>query len=99
MVSQYNLKPEDSWPFRNLMLIVGKRLKIQGFIVGDANMGPKYTKEHQEKLQKWLADGSFKALQSVTKGIDNGIDGFLGMLKGDNFGKAVLEIASLEDEK
>lgn len=42
--------------------------------------------------------GSFKALQSITKGIDNGPEGFIGMLRGDNFGKAVLEIASIEDD-
>jgi NADPH-dependent curcumin reductase CurA len=33
---------------------------------------------------------------SVTEGIDNAIEGFLGMLKGQNFGKAVLQIADLE---
>lgn len=81
------------------MAFVAKRLKMQGFIVGDENMGPKYAKEHQEKLQKWISDGTFIAKQSVTKGIDNGIEGFLGMLKGDNFGKAVLEIADLEADK
>jgi len=99
MISQYNLKPEEAYPLRNLMQIVGKRIKFQGFIVGDANMGPKYTKDHQEKLQKWISDGSFKAQQSVTKGIDNSVEGFLGMLRGDNFGKAVLEIADLENDK
>jgi NADPH-dependent curcumin reductase CurA len=71
---------------------------MQGFIVGDANMGPKYTKEHQEKLQKWIADGSFKAKMSITDGIDNGVDGFIGMLAGKNFGKAVLQIADLDKE-
>ena len=96
MVSQYNLRPEEQYPIRNLMQIVSKRIKMQGFIVGDANMGPKYYAEHQKNLQKWIADGSFKVQQSVTVGIDNAIDGFLGMLKGENFGKAVLQIADLE---
>jgi NADPH-dependent curcumin reductase CurA len=99
MISQYNLAPEDSYAIRNVMAFVGKRIKMQGFIVGDPNMGPKYTKEHQEKLQKWISEGSFKAKQSITKGIDNGVEGFLGMLRGDNFGKAVLEIADLEEDK
>ena len=62
-------------------------------------MGPKYAKEHREKLQKWISDGSFKARLSVTKGIDNGIEGLLGLFKGENFGKAVLEIAHLEEDK
>lgn len=98
MISQYNLKPEEAYPIKNLMQVVAKRIKMQGFIVSDANMGPKYTKDHQEKLQKWISEGSFKAVQSVTKGIDNAAEGFLGMLRGDNFGKAVLEIADLEKD-
>ncbi|EMD59536.1 hypothetical protein GGP41_004424 [Bipolaris sorokiniana] len=98
MISQYNCKPEELYPIRNLMNMVTKRITMRGFIVGDANMGPKHAKEHQEKLQKWLADGTFKAQISVTEGIDNAVDGFLGMLEGKNFGKAVLQIADLTKE-
>lgn len=58
-------------------------------------MGPKYFKEHQEKLQKWIHDGTFKAQQSVTKGIDNSAEGLIGMFEGKNFGKAVLEVSPL----
>jgi len=99
MISQYNIKPEDQYLVRNIVQFVGKRIKMQGFIVGDKNMGPKYSQEHQEKLQKWIADGSFKAQMSVTMGIDNAAEGFLGMLSGKNFGKAVLQIADLEKDK
>jgi NADPH-dependent curcumin reductase CurA len=98
MISQYNLKPEEQYPIRNLMQIVAKRLTIRGFIIFDESMGPKHAKEHQEKLQKWLADGTFKAKISVTEGIDNAIDGLLGMFEGKNFGKAVLQIADLSKE-
>ena len=98
MISQYNSKPEDLYPIRNLMNIITKRLTMRGFIVGDQNMGPKHAKEHQEKLQKWLAEGTFKAKLSVTEGIDNAADGFLGMLEGRNFGKAVLQIADITKE-
>lgn len=98
MISQYNLDPSELYPIRNLMNVVTKRLTIRGFIVSDANMGPRYFKEHQEKLQKWISDGTFKSKISITEGIDNGVDGFLGMLKGENFGKAVLQIADLEKE-
>jgi NADPH-dependent curcumin reductase CurA len=45
-----------------------------------------------------LSEGTFKAQQSVTEGIDNAVDGFLGMLEGRNFGKAVLQIADLQKE-
>jgi NADPH-dependent curcumin reductase CurA len=98
MISQYNCKPGEQYPIRNLMSIVGKRITFRGFIVSDSNMGPKYSKDHQEKLQKWIAEGSFKAKYSVTEGIDNAVEGFLGMLSGKNFGKAVLQIADLEKD-
>jgi NADPH-dependent curcumin reductase CurA len=98
MISQYNCKPGEQYPLRNLMQIVAKRITMRGFIVSDDNMGPRHAKDHQEKLQKWLSEGSFKAKLSVTEGIDNAVDGFLGMLSGKNFGKAVLQIADLEKE-
>lgn len=43
-------------------------------------------------MQEWLADGSVKAKLSITEGIDNAADGFVGMLQGKNFGKAVLNV-------
>ena len=61
-------------------------------------MGPKYAAEHQKNVAKWIHDGTFKAQQSITEGIDNAIFGFIGMLKGENFGKAVLKIADLDEK-
>ncbi|QIW96998.1 hypothetical protein AMS68_002516 [Peltaster fructicola] len=95
MISQYNLAASDRYGLSNLMQIVAKRLKIQGFIVGDADMGPKYAHEHQEKVQKWIADGTFKVQQAITKGIENAGEGLLSVYEGKNFGKAVLEVAPL----
>jgi len=91
-ISQYNLAPGERYGVKNLMNIVAKRLTIRGFLVGDPDFGPKYAKEHQQKVQGWLADGSFKAKLDITEGIDNAPEGFVGMLSGKNFGKAVLKI-------
>ncbi|TKA70588.1 hypothetical protein B0A49_02809 [Cryomyces minteri] len=96
MISQYNLAPKDSYPIRNLMQFVAKRLMMRGFIVGDEGMGPKYAGEHQKNVQKWIHEGTFKAEMSVTEGIDNAGEGLLGLFHGKNFGKAVLQIAPLE---
>ena len=71
---------------------------MRGFIVGDPDFGPKYAKEHHEKVGQWIADGTFKAQMSVMDGMDKAIDGFLGMLKGENFGKAVLKVADLDEK-
>ena len=96
MVSQYNISdPDKRYGVKNIGAVVGKRIRMQGFIVSDANMGPKYTPDHQKNVAKWISEGTFKAQQSVTVGIDNAIKGFLGMLKGDNFGKSVLTIEDM----
>ncbi|PWY95818.1 oxidoreductase [Aspergillus sclerotioniger CBS 115572] len=98
MISQYNLKPEDRYGIRNLNLVVTKRIHMQGFIVGDANFGPKYDKERDEKVLAWLRDGSIIAKEHVTTGIENGPEGFVAMLRGENLGKAVLKIADPETD-
>jgi len=99
MISQYNnASASEVYGVKNMIMFIAKRLTMRGFIVTDPDMGPKYAADHQKNVAKWISDGSFKVKQSVTKGIDHAIDGFLGMLKGENFGKAVLEIASLENK-
>lgn len=98
MISQYNVSSEEErYGVKNLLNVLTKRLKMQGFIVGDPGFGSKYAADHQKNVAKWIHDGSFKAQQSVTRGIDNAIGGLLGMLKGENFGKAVLTIRELDD--
>lgn len=92
-ISQYNVKDaSERYGVKNLMLVVSKRITMQGFIVSDPAFGPAYAQVHQEKVQAWIADGSFKAKLHVTEGIDNAAEGFLGLLEGKNFGKAVLKI-------
>jgi len=93
MVSEYNKPDSEKYGVKNLFQVVTKRLTMRGFIVGDKNMGPVYLKERDEKVAKWLHDGSFKSKYSITEGIDNAPEGFVGMLQGKNFGKAVLKIA------
>ncbi|EQL02817.1 zinc-binding dehydrogenase [Ophiocordyceps sinensis CO18] len=78
--------------FINLMNIVAKQITMQGFIVNNPGFGPAHAKEPQEKLQEWLGDGSVKAKLHITDGIDNGPEAFVGMLQGENFGKAVLRV-------
>lgn len=58
-------------------------------------MGPKHFEAHQKNVQKWIHEGTFKAQQSITEGIENAPDGLIGMFEGRNFGKAVLEVSKL----
>ncbi|RDW87613.1 hypothetical protein BP5796_03307 [Coleophoma crateriformis] len=95
MISQYNAKPGEGYGIKNAMHIVAKRLTIRGFIVSDANMGPRYYKDRDEKVAKWISEGSFKTKYHVTEGIDNAAEGLIGIFHGKNFGKAVLKISDV----
>lgn len=95
MISQYNLPPNELYGVKSLMMVVGKRITIRGFIQADKDFGPKYRDEHRERVAKWIAEGTFKPKTDTTEGIDNAIKGFLGIYSGDNFGKALLSVAPL----
>ena len=94
-MSQTSKKPGEIHLISNMPLVVGKRLTIRGFLVFDKEMGPKYWAEHQKNVQQWIKEGSLIVKLSVTEGIDHAAKGFVGMLKGENFGKAVLTIAEI----
>ncbi|TVY39735.1 NADP-dependent oxidoreductase [Lachnellula subtilissima] len=94
-VSQTSLKPEETYGIKNMPFVFAKRLVIRGFIVSDEDMGPKYTEEHQRNMQRWIKDGEITIKMHVTEGIENSAEGLVGMLKGENFGKAVLKVSDL----
>ncbi|KIV98257.1 hypothetical protein PV10_01924 [Exophiala mesophila] len=95
-ISTYNnTSPEANYGIKHYSQVVRRRLKWQGFLVFDPNI-VKWQQERDERISQWIADGSFKSIDHVTDGMDNAIEGFLGMLKGENLGKSILKIADPE---
>jgi NADPH-dependent curcumin reductase CurA len=88
LISQYNAAP---YPIKNIHNVLVKRITMRGFIVGDQGMGDKHTAKHQENVQRWIKDGSFKVLIHETAGMDNAAEGLVGIFYGKNKGKAVLK--------
>jgi NADPH-dependent curcumin reductase CurA len=87
-IAQYNATEPTPAP-RNLALSIGKRLRLQGFIVID----------HFDRRDAffaevggWLRDGKLKYRETVVEGIENNLDAFLGMLRGENTGKMVVAL-------
>ena len=83
---------EQRYGVRNLVEFFPKRLTMTGFLVGDKDFGPAYTKEHQKTVQSWIADGSFPAKLHITRGLENAPEAFVELFTGKNFGKAVLRV-------
>ncbi|PRH81042.1 NADP-dependent oxidoreductase [Streptomyces solincola] len=89
MIAQYNATEPTPAP-RNLALVIGKRLRLQGMMVNDHRaLQPKFV----EEVSGWLASGELKFDETVVEGIDRGVDAFLGLLRGENTGKMVVSLA------
>jgi NADPH-dependent curcumin reductase CurA len=89
MISQYNNTAPAPGP-RNLGMLVSKRLRLQGFLVGDhSHLLAEFTRE----VSGWLADGRIVVRETFVDGLDNAPDAFLGLLRGDNTGKMVVRIS------
>ncbi|KIW16989.1 hypothetical protein PV08_04180 [Exophiala spinifera] len=95
-ISTYNSKSiADDYGLKNYSQVVRRRLRWQGFLVHDDNI-MQWARERDENVSKWIVDGSFKTVDYITDGIDHAVDGFLGMLKGENLGKSILKIPGPE---
>ncbi|MFF4171893.1 NADP-dependent oxidoreductase [Streptomyces sp. NPDC001744] len=88
MIAQYNDTEPTPGP-RNMALIIGKRLRLQGMLVGDH-----YDLQEQfvQEVGGWLAAGELKHRETFVEGIEKGVDAFLGLLRGDNTGKMIVSV-------
>ncbi|WP_069811571.1 NADP-dependent oxidoreductase [Streptomyces sp. TP-A0874] len=90
MISQYNAVEPTPAP-RNLPLVIGKRLRIEGMLVTDhAGLRPRFV----EDVAGWLRSGELTYRETVANGIDQAVQAFLGMLRGENAGKMVVALES-----
>ncbi|UCM91735.1 NADP-dependent oxidoreductase [Streptomyces marincola] len=88
MIAQYNATEPPAAP-RNLMLTVGKRLRLQGMLVRDhQELQPRFV----EEVSAWIRSGELTYRETVAEGIENTVDAFLGMLRGLNTGKMIVSL-------
>jgi NADPH-dependent curcumin reductase CurA len=87
-ISQYNaVVPEPT--FHPGLLIV-YRARMEGFLVTD------YAARFDEaaaRLARWVAEGKIQWREHVTEGLENTPLAFIGMLNGENRGKALVKVA------
>ena len=87
-ISMYNATEPIPGP-PNLFYATTKQLTLQGFIV----------REHLAKLPqfyidmgKWIAEGKIKWKETIVDGLENAPQAFIGLFKGENFGKMIVKI-------
>jgi NADPH:quinone reductase len=87
-VSQYNA--ERPQPTFHPGLLIVFRARMQGFLVSD------YVARFDEaaaRLTRWVAADEIRWREHVTEGLENAPRAFIGMLNGENRGKALVRVA------
>ncbi|HSZ73660.1 MAG TPA: NADP-dependent oxidoreductase [Rhizomicrobium sp.] len=88
MIDQYNATEPPPGP-NNLILIVGLSLTVRGFIVSNHfDMMPEFIAD----MAKWTKEGKMKWRETIVEGIDKAPDAFIGLFKGENFGKMLVKV-------
>ena len=93
LVSQYNATGLPDGPDRMNWLmgqILSKRLTMRGFIIFDdfGHLYPDFAKE----MGAWVQSGKIKYREEIIDGLEHAPEAFIGLLKGENFGKRVIRV-------
>ncbi len=93
LVAQYNQTELPPGPDRTGLLmsqVLTKSLTIRGFIQTE------FVAEHEarflEEATAWVREGRLQYREDVVKGLTNAPEAFIGMLRGQNFGKLLVEV-------
>ena len=87
-IALYNEEETPTGP-RKLGKLIETRATVQGLLVGD------YATRFEEAtadLAKWVAAGELTYRETVTEGLENAPDAFLGLFDGENIGKQVVKV-------
>ncbi|MEH1773330.1 NADP-dependent oxidoreductase [Nostoc sp.] len=87
LISEYNATSTPPGP--NLRPLLVKRALIKGFLVGD------YQHRFNDFLHDvsgWLQSGKLKYREDVADGLEKAPAAFIGLLRGDNFGKLIVKV-------
>lgn len=89
MISIYNATEPPPGP-RNLAQLIGKNIRMEGFIVSHHfDMMPKYI----EELSGWVKAGKVTWKETVFEGIEKAPEAFIGLFSGENLGKMLVKLA------
>lgn len=94
LIAHYNATELPSGPDRIPLLmhsILTKRFTFRGFIVSDfASQFPQFLAE----MVPWLKEGRVKYREDITDGLENAPRELIGLLRGENFGKKIIQVGA-----
>ncbi len=87
LIDRYSATPMA--PLSNTVQILYKRLRIQGFIVGDFD---RMDKQFDSDMRAWLKSGAMKEFDTVFDGLEKAPAAYAGLFTGANIGKTLIRI-------
>jgi len=87
-ISLYNATELPTGP-RKLPVLIESRATVQGFLVSDFE--PRF-EQATRQLAAWVGDGTVEYRETVTEGLENAPDAFLGLFDGENVGKQLVAV-------
>jgi NADPH-dependent curcumin reductase CurA len=88
LIAQYNATEPTPGP-HNMVKVLQNRLRIEGFLVGDHyDLQPQFVQE----VGGWVREGKLHYRETVVEGIENNVEAFLGLLRGENTGKMIVKL-------
>ena len=93
LIAQYNATGLPQGPDRSsqmLGLFLVKQIKVQGFIISTYfNRMPAFVAD----MSQWMQEGRIKYREDITQGLENAPQAFMGLFKGANFGKLLVQVS------
>ena len=90
MISQYNDVEPTPGP-TNLSSAIGKRIRLQGFIVTDF---AERNAEFYRDMRQWITEGKIQWEETIVEGLENAPKAFVSLFTGEKLGKVIVKIES-----
>ena len=94
LAALYNATSAPEGPDRSAQLmreVLSKSLTLRGFI--QREFVPTMFEDFLRDMTDWVASGKVQHTEDITEGLDRAPEAFVGMLRGQNFGKAIIQVS------
>ncbi|WP_458206090.1 NADP-dependent oxidoreductase [Haladaptatus sp. NG-SE-30] len=92
-IALYNEESIPTGP-RKLGTLIETRARVQGFLVSD--FAPRF-EQATRQLAEWVSSDDVAYRETVTEGLENAPDAFLGLFEGENIGKQLVKVGEREE--
>ncbi|MCX7569122.1 NADP-dependent oxidoreductase [Tumebacillus sp. DT12] len=93
-IADYNLEKPEQGP-RHFGQLLVKSAMAKGFIVSNYN---DRMLEGITQIGQWLGEGKLKFRETITEGLENTPQAFLGLFRGENTGKMLVKVSDVQGQ-